>query len=293
MCAIWGFVRLRCFDNSDRSRSLLISRTQRLAIASSPRGTDAAGMAWIRPTGKLRVWKGPCSPLQFAKQANVWTDLREDMPNMAIGHGRAATHGKASDNNNNHPVFSLSAGVALVHNGIISNHDKVITDCGGKRDGAVDTEALLRSVLHHTSSGKGGYPHAIRRTMADCSGGQAVALITTEQPDRLYLWRSGNPLWLGFDRELGVIWFASADTYINEATNVSRRELGFFDVRKDNAVVRQVEDSSVVTLVPEHGSNVVRMAHVVTKTAYPISKWTSGYNPRDTDAITMDNWGGS
>ena len=261
MCSIWGFARLPTFRDDQRSRALLISRTKKLAVASSARGTDATGIAWLRPGNTLRVWKGPVTPAQFAGQGALWQELESDLPTFAIGHGRQATHGAPAQNVNNHPVFSLRAGIALVHNGVISNHEQIIRDCGGKRDGQVDTEALLRSVMHQLGTGKGGYPSAIRETVNSCYGSQAVALLTQEHPDRLYLWRAGNPLALGYDRELGVVWFGSLGTYVHNAADVSRRVLGFFNISEGRVVTQEPPDRTLLTITPGH-EQAIREDHI-------------------------------
>jgi hypothetical protein len=84
------------------------------------RGRDASGYAWVSDTDngmyKLNV------PGDQLYTGNIPQDA-----NAIILHTRAATHGKASENENNHPIQSQNGNVRLVHNGVIWNHEDVRT----------------------------------------------------------------------------------------------------------------------------------------------------------------------
>ena len=79
------------------------------------RGSHASGFAFSTDTGQVGVYKNnqPGSQLPLG--------LLPRNASTVILHTRYATQGSATDNNNNHPVFSPDRTIALVHNGVISN----------------------------------------------------------------------------------------------------------------------------------------------------------------------------
>lgn len=66
----------------------------------------------------------------------------------AIFHTRLATHGAVSDNRNNHPVTSPDGNIALVHNGVIYNHNQVRAKVTGDLP-PVDTSVIPAVIEQH------------------------------------------------------------------------------------------------------------------------------------------------
>ena len=107
MCGIVGYVGER------QALPILLSGMERLEY----RGYDSAGVA-IVADGHIEV----------VRRAGRLQELRDALPaegldgHLGIGHTRWATHGRPTDENA-HPHLDCTGSVAVVHNGIVENHD--------------------------------------------------------------------------------------------------------------------------------------------------------------------------
>jgi len=116
---------------------------------------------------------------------------------LGIAHTRWATHGVPNERNA-HPHVSHD-GLAIVHNGIIENHEAIrirLTESGYVFDSDTDTEVVAHLVHSHLESA-GDLLEAVRRTVAELEGAYAIAIIAEKMPDRLVVARQGAPLLLG------------------------------------------------------------------------------------------------
>jgi glucosamine--fructose-6-phosphate aminotransferase (isomerizing) len=116
---------------------------------------------------------------------------------LGIAHTRWATHGVPSERNA-HPHISKD-GVAIVHNGIIENHDELREEA--KREGYVfssetDTEVIAHRIHHHLKV-TGDLFKAVRATVAELEGAYALAVISQDEPDRIVIARQGCPVVIG------------------------------------------------------------------------------------------------
>jgi len=109
MCGLFGFMHY-----GETQFKALASLTNALAKQSAARGTDAAGIAFIR--NGIQIQKE-------ARSALSMTFKHPDAIKALIGHTRHATHGNAKKNYNNHPFFGKAGGTrfALAHNGVLLN----------------------------------------------------------------------------------------------------------------------------------------------------------------------------
>lgn len=112
MCGIAGF------SLSPNSKVKVRELSRSLLTAIEDRGYMASGYAWQVN-----------SHMGYHKSATRGSQLKlKGLPKDArhvILHTRLATHGSITDNRNNHPVISPSENIALVHNGVIYNHNEV------------------------------------------------------------------------------------------------------------------------------------------------------------------------
>ena len=116
---------------------------------------------------------------------------------VGIAHTRWATHGKPSEVNA-HPHLS-GDNVALVHNGIIENHEQIREQL--KADGytilsETDTEVIVHLVDKYLKETK-DLLNAVRKTILDLEGAFALAIISKQEPDHIIVARSGSPLVIG------------------------------------------------------------------------------------------------
>lgn len=114
MCGV-GFISL-----SPESKLHPRKLTNALLFQLEDRGYMAAGWAYGREEGQVP---------RYHKAAVLGSQLSvERIPRATrniIMHTRLSTHGAESDNRNNHPVLSPDKNIALVHNGVLWNHDSI------------------------------------------------------------------------------------------------------------------------------------------------------------------------
>ena len=156
------------------------------------RGYDSAGIA-VLDQGKLhRVRRvGRVVEMENAAQAeNVNGQL-------GIGHTRWATHGGVTEPNA-HPHVSGEL-IAVVHNGIIENHDEKRAELklqGYEFTSQTDTEVIAHLVHRHYLQDHDLFA-AVQRAVKELEGAYAIAVIARDNPDLLVVARMGCPLLIG------------------------------------------------------------------------------------------------
>ena len=157
------------------------------------RGYDSAGLAVFNGSGGLERIRalGKVQKLQ---------DCLDDKPlrgTTGIAHTRWATHGVPSEPNA-HPHMS-SDSVALVHNGIIENHESLRSDLekhGYEFHSETDTEVVAHRIHHHMQKSD-NLLEAVSKTVSELEGAFALAVVCREDPDCLVVARCGCPVVLG------------------------------------------------------------------------------------------------
>jgi glucosamine--fructose-6-phosphate aminotransferase (isomerizing) len=156
------------------------------------RGYDSAGLAVINQGEIFRKRE-----LGKVKGLEALIESDPISGNVGIAHTRWATHGKPSTQNA-HPHVSIDQ-VAVVHNGIIENHDHLRNTL--KQDGYVftsetDTEVIVHRIAQELQVGN-DLLVAVKNTIATLQGAYALGVIHTAQPDILIACRKGSPLVIG------------------------------------------------------------------------------------------------
>ena len=116
---------------------------------------------------------------------------------LGIGHTRWATHGGVTEANA-HP--HISHGVALVHNGIIENHEaqrERLSALGYQFESQTDTEVIAHLIHHHMQQGR-DLLAALQAAVQELEGAFALAVVHQDEPDRLVCARMGCPLLVGW-----------------------------------------------------------------------------------------------
>ncbi len=185
MCGIIGAVAQR------NVIPILIEGLKRLEY----RGYDSAGIALLNP-GLSRIR----SMGRVAELENKIHDAHVH-GHTGIAHTRWATHGAPTENNA-HPHFSHDV-IAVVHNGIIENHEAlryVLQQRGYHFYSDTDTEVITHLIHHH-------YRHscdllqATRQAVAELHGAFAIAVLAEGATHRLVCARRGSPLLIGIGIE--------------------------------------------------------------------------------------------
>ena len=112
---------------------------------------------------------------------------------LGIAHTRWATHGVPSERNA-HPHISRD-GVAIVHNGIIENHDELreeLKRSGYEFSSETDTEVIAHRIHYHLQKTADLFK-AVRATVAELEGAYALAVISQKDPERIIVARDGLP----------------------------------------------------------------------------------------------------
>ena len=154
------------------------------------RGYDSCGVA-VHQDGGLRRARST------ARVAELERGIAEDAVEgtLGIAHTRWATHG-APAVHNAHPHFSGDR-IALVHNGIIENHEDLRAElqaAGYAFASQTDTEVVAH-LIHSLYAGD--LLDAVRRALPRLKGAYALAVICRDEPARLVGAREGSPLVLG------------------------------------------------------------------------------------------------
>ena len=187
MCGIFGYV------GPKDPVKITVDGLKRLAY----RGYDSSGIAGIKD-GNILYCKetGKISALeQEIERTHLTLDL-------AIGQTRWATHGKPNKVNA-HPHFDTDHTLALVHNGIIENHEalrKPLLEKGVVFVSDTDTEVIAHLVA---SFYQGDILKAVQNTIPLLKGAFAVALIHRDFP-KIIAWVQECPLIIGIGEQRGI-----------------------------------------------------------------------------------------
>ncbi|MDP1675833.1 MAG: glutamine--fructose-6-phosphate transaminase (isomerizing) [Bacteroidota bacterium] len=183
MCGIIGYI------GNNNALPMLIDGLKRLEY----RGYDSSGIAILRD-GEIHLQKkvGKVSELEKA------APLKDYTGSIGIGHTRWATHGEPSDVNA-HPHMSNDGTIAMIHNGIIENYHTIKTKLeklGYKFKSATDTEALVH-LIQEMKKVSGDLETAVRLALRQVDGTYGIAVVSSQEPDKIIVARKGSPLIIG------------------------------------------------------------------------------------------------
>src|SRR5229473_5415301 len=222
------------------------------------RGYDSAGIAVVDDSHHLarRRTVGKVQALQDA------LDRAPCHGTVGIAHTRWATHGVPSERNA-HPHISKD-NLAIVHNGIIENHEKLRTElerAGYAFSSETDTEVIAHRIHHHLKS-VGDLLQAVRATVAELEGAYALAVVSERDPDRVILAREGCPVVIGLGIEEN---FVASDVaallpvtrrfvFLEEGdvAEIRRKSIRIID-KEGNTVERPVRESELSADSAEKG----------------------------------------
>ncbi|MDT8404110.1 glutamine--fructose-6-phosphate transaminase (isomerizing) [Sulfuriflexus sp.] len=205
------------------------------------RGYDSAGVALIDDQGCLgRVRSiGKVRELEKALQSIPASGR------IGIAHTRWATHGKPSDNNAHPHVCKKS--VAIVHNGIIENHEELRAkqlQAGHRFTSDTDTEVIVHAIHDQLEQGA-DLLTAVRETISTLEGAFALGVITNSEPDHLIVARRGSPLVIGLG--LGENFIASDVAALLPVTQrfIILEEGDFAEITRDSIRIFDSEGNAV------------------------------------------------
>ena len=183
MCGIVGAVAER------NVVPILIEGLRRLEY----RGYDSAGVAVLDADQRLERVRA----MGKVKMLEASIAQQHTQGVTGIAHTRWATHGVPSEDNA-HPHASNDV-IAVVHNGIIENHDKLrkkLQGLGYVFTSQTDTEVVAH-LVHHYVQNKKDLLAAVQATITELEGAYALGIISAADPNRIIGARKGSPLVVG------------------------------------------------------------------------------------------------
>jgi glutamine---fructose-6-phosphate transaminase (isomerizing) len=197
MCGIVGYV------GKQQAAPIILEGLRRLEY----RGYDSAGISVLRAC-ELHTWK---------KKGKIDEGLArlihaKPLPGtLGLGHTRWATHGPPSDENS-HPHFDQTGRIAVVHNGVIENYERLREQFKGHNFHSVtDTEVLAHLIGSHYERIRAQEPNglfgskedahplaqAVMNALREVIGAYGIAVVCADFPDVLVGARRGSPLIVG------------------------------------------------------------------------------------------------
>ncbi|MEI2610015.1 MAG: glutamine--fructose-6-phosphate transaminase (isomerizing) [Candidatus Promineifilaceae bacterium] len=179
MCGIVGYIGPR------QAPQVIYDGLKRLEY----RGYDSAGIAVLTPQGQVDIRR------DVGKLGNLEARLMVSPleGHIGIGHTRWATHGVPSERNA-HPHLSMNGRVVVVHNGIVENflplREELMAE-GVTFKSDTDTEVIVQMIERYLEAGV-AFAQAVRDTLKQLQGANAVVVMNVAQPDTLICARLGN-----------------------------------------------------------------------------------------------------
>ena len=243
MCGIVGYVGKKSVV------PIILEGLRRLEY----RGYDSAGIA-VAGTAGLEICRAE------GKLRNL-EDALQQKPlhgSYGIGHTRWATHGRPTEENA-HPHRDCTGKIVVVHNGIVENYltlKKKLIEEGHKFTTETDTEIIAHLVEKYSKPENGHRPsleNAVRQTVKQLTGVFALAVISTDEPNKIVAARNGPPAVIGLGNDE---YFVASDV---PAILHHTRDI-FFLADGDMAIVT----SDGVQLTDFDGKPVVRQIQHIT-----------------------------
>lgn len=240
MCGIVGGVAERRIVN------ILLEGLKRLEY----RGYDSAGVALMDNSGVIQRER-EVGKVQAVADAVATSGVNGT---TGIAHTRWATHGGVTQANA-HPHLSGNE-IALVHNGIIENHEALRTSLqqsGYEFNSATDTEVIAHLVAENRKS-HDTLLAAVQVSVKQLEGAYGTVIMEPSNPDRIVVARSGSPLVIGLGMgenfvasdQLALLPVTRRFIFLEEGdvAEITRDEINIFDIN-GKPVVREVTESNV------------------------------------------------
>ncbi len=228
MCGIVGYVGVR------EAAPIILEGLRRLEY----RGYDSAGIAVLtRSVIQSRKKKG-----KIDEGLAILLNQHPLQGHTGIGHTRWATHGAPTDENS-HPHFDQSGRIAVVHNGVIENYDRLkerFMAAGHQFRSQTDTEVLAHLIGDHYAKLAGvdfaeneRLTEAVTRALREVIGTYGIGVVSADHPGIMVGARRGSPL---------IIGIGDGENYLSSDTSA---------IVAHTRQVVYLNDYDVVTLRPE------------------------------------------
>ncbi len=233
MCGIVGYVGS---DGGDDAVYVVLDGLSALEY----RGYDSAGLAVPTPSMTVSKAAGELSALEGTVSRN---ELAGE--SVGIGHTRWSTHGAPSDVNA-HPHCDEEGRVAVVHNGIIENYQRLrddLVDAGVAFRSETDTEVVPHLIGRYLDRGADS-EEAFRLAIDQLEGSYAIAAVV-DGSETVYAARQDSPLVVGLG-DYGTYLASDVPAFVEHTDRVCYLEDGdFARLSTDGAVITDAEGHAV------------------------------------------------
>ncbi len=219
MCGIFG-----CIIREGQAVKLITDGLKRLEY----RGYDSTGVATIQ-NGHMSIRKDK-GRLQEVVSHLCIMDMKGK---IGLGHTRWATHG-APAMENAHPHTDSNESIALIHNGVIENYIELkdeLLEKGHIFKSRTDTE-VIPHLIEEEMKNDIGLQGAMLRVLRRLKGSYALGVLSTHEPEKIFVARNESPLVLGIS-DNGT--FCASDVpallpYTNQVTYLRNGEMAVMDL---------------------------------------------------------------
>jgi glucosamine 6-phosphate synthetase-like amidotransferase/phosphosugar isomerase protein len=246
MCGICGLIA------PHSSQEWKLEKLRELLRESQKRGSDATGFVYVDPkTQNLVVEKDGSEARKFTT-SEAFLNHEASLPSIVLGHTRAISMSRkdavSSDNENNHPFFSDTSGLAIVHNGLVD--DEMWRDSAGKEGGILfpckgktDSEIILRVIetiflrdtVEESVEGEETV-HIARPDMLDVledaafnlAGDYVFGVVARHEPNKVWFVKKNKPLCLAHSAKERAILFASDNDFLEAVLQEIEERFEFF-----------------------------------------------------------------
>ncbi|SEL62679.1 Glutamine amidotransferase domain-containing protein [Ruminococcus sp. YRD2003] len=232
MCSLFGWLDYQGIMPHRMMRKF----TQALANAAEERGTDAAGISYVRD-GEVVIYKRP-------KPAHKLHFNPPDGTRAVMGHTRMTTQGDEKFNYNNHPFLGhADMDFAFAHNGVLWNDkelrkDKLIPDTYIETDSYAACQLIEAQQMLNFDSLK---------YMAETIEGNFTFTVLDEH-NSLYIIKGSNPMCLLHFPVLGLYVYASTESIMKKALKqVGLHKFAMERVETDEGDILRIDKNGVIT----------------------------------------------
>ncbi len=232
MCALFGWLDYKHIV----PYKVLKKLTQALANAAEERGTDAAGISYIKD-GKVTIYKRP-------KPAHKIHFNAPDSTTAIMGHTRLTTQGNQKFNQNNHPFPGhADKEFAFAHNGVLYNDvelrkEKHLPDTHIETDSYVAVQLIEQQKKLDFNSLK---------NMAESVRGNFTFTILDEE-NSLYIIKGSNPMCLLHFEILGLYVYASTESIMKNALKkVGMKNIPYTKIETIHGDIVRIDSSGIIT----------------------------------------------
>jgi len=263
MCGIVGIINFGDVDKEEErsKRETSIFLATELMQQTQARGKDATGVVNLYANGD---WHGLKEGIDCIEFLSKWGETENDFGGFLkiwrkkktahkifLGHCRKSSVGSTWHNANNHPIHI--GDVVGVHNGTLDNHNQIFDKLKCKRDGDVDSEAIIRLLHVYSKNGTVPFtPDMIKEVAMRLQGSYAVLAFSGNNPFQLACFRDGRPIEFALIKPTKQILVASEKIFLQSAVFRMSKEVKLYNNRiypyltEDDVEFKTMRDDSLV-----------------------------------------------